>query len=101
MIYVIAQLSIHDRARYERYAGAFMEVLRHHGGRLLVSDESPRVIEGTWPHDKVVVLSFADEAAFEAWASSDAYRAIAVDRIAASEGPVLVVRGIAQTMRAP
>ena len=100
MVYVIAQLSIHDRARYERYTAGFMEVLRQFGGRLLASDESPRVIEGAWSHDKIVVLSFADEPAFEAWASSDAYRTIAQDRIAASEGPILVVRGIDRTPRA-
>lgn len=46
MVYVIAQLSIHDRARYDRYAAGFMEVLRRFGGRLLVSDESPRLIGG-------------------------------------------------------
>jgi uncharacterized protein (DUF1330 family) len=101
MVYVIAQLTIHDRARYDRYAAGFMEVLRQHGGRLLVSDEAPRVVEGAWSHDKVVVLSFADEPAFEAWASSDAYRTIAQDRIAASDGPILMVRGIERTVRAP
>ena len=100
MVYVIAQLSIHDRTRYDRYAAGFMDVLRRHGGRLLASDESPRVIEGAWSHDKVVVLSFADEAAFEAWASSEDYRTIAEDRIAASEGPILVVRGIDRAPRA-
>ena len=100
MVYVIAQLSIHDRARYDRYAAGFMDVLRRYGGRLLVSDESPRVVEGAWSHHKVVVLSFADEPAFEAWMTSDAYRTIAEDRIAASEGPILVVRGIERTPRA-
>ena len=94
MVYVIAQLSIHDRERYDRYTAGFMDVLRQFQGRLLVSDEAPRVVEGTWRGDKVVVLSFADEASYEAWASSDAYGAIAPDRIAASEGPILVVRGV-------
>jgi uncharacterized protein (DUF1330 family) len=99
MVYVIAQLTIHDRARYDRYAAGFMDVLRQFGGRLLVSDESPRVVEGTWRGDKIVVLSFADEASFEAWSSSDAYRTIAQDRIAGSEGPVLMVRGIERAPR--
>jgi uncharacterized protein (DUF1330 family) len=94
MVYVIAQLSIHDRERYDRYTAGFMDVLRQFQGRLLVSDEAPRVVEGAWQGDKIVVLSFADEASYQAWASSDAYRAIAPDRIAASEGPVLVVRGV-------
>ena len=43
MVYVIAQLSIHDRERYDRYTAGFMDVLRQFQGRLLVSDEAPRV----------------------------------------------------------
>jgi uncharacterized protein (DUF1330 family) len=49
MVYVIAQLSIHDRERYDRYAAGFMDVLRQFQGRLLVSDEAPRVVEGARP----------------------------------------------------
>ena len=36
-----------------------MEVLRQFQGRLLVSDEAPRVVEGTWRGDKIAVLSVA------------------------------------------
>lgn len=93
MVYIVAQLTVHDRERYNRYSAGFMAVLQQFGGRLLANDESPEVIEGTWGHKKVVLLQFSDRAAFEAWASSEAYQAIAPDRIAASEGPVLLVRG--------
>ena len=71
-----------------------MGVLRQHGGRLLASGEAPEVVEGRWERDKVVLLSFADRGAYEAWASSEADQRIAQDRIAAAEGPVLLVRGI-------
>lgn len=50
-----------------------MAVVRPYGGRL---------------------LAFDDRSAYEAWASSEAYPRIARDRIAATEGPVLLVRGI-------
>lgn len=94
MVYVVAQLTIHDRERYQRYTVGFMAVLEQHGGRLLASDESPEVLEGSWERDKVVLLSFADRSAYEAWASSEAYQRIARDRIAASEGPILLVQGV-------
>ena len=58
--YVLAQLTIHDRARYDRYAARFMDVLRHFDGRLLAADESPEVLEGAWPHQKVVLIEFKD-----------------------------------------
>jgi uncharacterized protein (DUF1330 family) len=37
---------------------------------LLSADESPAVLEGAWDRDKLVLMSFPDEAAFQAWAGS-------------------------------
>jgi uncharacterized protein (DUF1330 family) len=93
-VYVVAQLSIHDRARYDRYASRFMDVFAGSGGRVLASDESSSVVEGTWPHQKVVLLEFPDRAAFERWSRSPEYTEIAKDRIAATTGCVLLVSGI-------
>jgi len=93
-VYVIAQVSIHDRARYDRYVARFIGVLAGFDGRMLAADESPVVVEGTWPHDKVVLLEFPDRDAFARWASSPAYTEIARDRIAATTGCVLLVSGI-------
>ena len=93
-VYALAQISIHDRARYDRYASQFMRVLAGFDGRLLAADEAPAVVEGTWPHQKVVLIRFPDRAAFERWASSPEYTEIAKDRIAATTGCVLLVSGI-------
>ena len=91
--YVIAQLSIHDRARYDRYAAAFFPTLQPFGGRLLAADEAPQVLEGAWPRDKLVLIAFPDAAAAQTWAASPAYRAITVDRLAGSEAVVLLAQG--------
>jgi uncharacterized protein (DUF1330 family) len=93
-VYALAQLTIHDRARYDRYQSRFMEVLKRHKGRVLAADESPQVVEGTWEREKVVLLSFADEAAYRAFAESADYQAIAVDRLAGADAVVLLVKGI-------
>ena len=92
--YVLAQLTIHDRARYDRYAARFMEVLRGFEGRLLAADESPRTLEGDWPHQKVVLIEFKDREEARRWAASPEYRAIAVDREASTEAIVLEVDGL-------
>lgn len=92
--YVIAQLSIHDRARYDRYAAAFLPTLKPFDGRLLAADEAPQVMEGDWPREKLVLIAFPDVAAARAWAASDSYRAIAVDRLAASDAVVLLAKGV-------
>ena len=72
-VYVIVQLKMTDRAAYDRYQARFFEVFRKFSGRLLSSDESPQVLEGAWDRDKLVLMSFPDEAAFHAWANSPEY----------------------------
>ncbi len=93
-VYVLAQMSIHDRQRYEGYAKRFLATLAGMEGRLIAADESVRVIEGEWGFDKVVLLEFSDERAYETWARSPAYTGIATDRLASTTGNVLLVRGI-------
>ena len=62
-------------------------------GRLLSADENPAVIEGAWDRDKLVLMSFPDEAAFRAWADSPEYLEISRDRKAGAQGIVLLAKG--------
>lgn len=98
-VYAVAQLTIRDRTRYERYVARFFEVFRRYGGRVLAADEAPAVLEGEWEHDKVVLLAFETESALTAWAESEDYRAISADRMGATSGPVLLVHGIDEPRR--
>ncbi len=93
-VYVLAQLSIHDRARYDRYAAGFMAVLDRYGGRLLAADERPEVVEGAFDREKVVLIEFPDRDSAYRWSTSPEYREIAVDRVASTEAVVLMVRGV-------
>ena len=92
-VYAIAQLTITDRATYDRYLSRFMDVFRRFKGSVLAADESPAVVEGKWDHQKLVLLSFPDELSFREWAESQAYQAIAKDRHAGSTAVVLLVKG--------
>ena len=92
-VYAIAQFEIHDRPSYDRYTAQFWDVFKQFKGTLLVNDESPKVLEGEWTNDKVVVMSFPDEAAFMDWVTSPQYREIAKHRIAGARGPVLLAQG--------
>jgi uncharacterized protein (DUF1330 family) len=93
-VFVLAQLTIHDRTRYDRYAARFTDVLRHFDGRLQAADESPEVLEGTWPFQKVVLIEFKDKDEARRWATSVEYRTIAVDREAAATATVLSIQGL-------
>jgi uncharacterized protein (DUF1330 family) len=91
-VYVIAQISITDRDRYNKYQARFLEVFAKFKGQLLAADENPQVVEGTWEKEKVVLMKFPDKESFEAWAFSPEYREIAKDRKAGSDGVVLLVK---------
>lgn len=94
-IYVIVQLKMTDRAAYDRYQAKFFDVFRKFEGRLLSADENPAVLEGNWDRDKLVLMSFPDEAALRAWAESPEYLEISKDRKAGAEGIVLLAKGFA------
>ena len=94
-VYAIVQLKITDRAAYDRYQARFFGVFKKFSGRLLSADESPALLEGAWDRDRLVLMSFPDEAAFHAWANSPEYLEISKDRKAGAEGIVLLAKGFA------
>ena len=94
-VYAIAQLRFTDRAAYDRYQIRFLDVFRRYQGTLLAADESPQLIEGQWDRDKVVLMSFPDEAAFRLWSESPDYQEISKDRRVGADTVVLLARGLA------
>jgi len=93
-VYAIAMFSITDGAAYRQYQSQFMAVLNRYDGRVLVADEKPKVLEGVFNGDKVVVLAFASEVEFRAFADSDEYQQISVDRRAGTKGFVVLAQGV-------
>jgi uncharacterized protein (DUF1330 family) len=56
-VYLIAQINIHNRTTYAKYASGFMEIFTRYSGRILSVDEAPKVIEGEWRYTRTVLLS--------------------------------------------
>jgi uncharacterized protein (DUF1330 family) len=94
-VYAIAQLRFTDRAAYDRYQMRFIDVFGRYRGTLLAADEQPHVVEGRWDRDKVVLMSFPDEAEFRRWSESREYQDISKDREAGADSVVLLVKGLA------
>ena len=92
-VYTIAQLKFTDIEAYRRYQKAFPAVFATFNAKVLVADEAPRVLEGDWPRDKVVILAFPDEAEAARFGASPEYAAIAADRKAGADAVILMVRG--------
>lgn len=94
-VYAIAELRFTDRAAYDRYQARFLDVFVRHTGTLLAADESPQILEGESDREKVVLMSFPDEASFHAWAESPEYQEISRDRHAGADTVVMLIKGLA------
>ena len=97
-VYIIAQLRFTRRELYDRYQARFFEVFRKFRGKLLVADERPQVLEGTFERDKVVVLEFPDAQAAMEFQEFEDYAEIALDRKAGADAVVIMVRGLKEQM---
>ncbi|MEO1243634.1 MAG: DUF1330 domain-containing protein [Pseudomonadota bacterium] len=93
-VYAVVQVKIKDRAAYDRYSDAFMDVFSKFKGTMLAADFDPKIIEGDWDKDRIVVMSFPDEASFAAWANSDEYKEIVKHRVQGADLTALLAKGI-------
>lgn len=92
--YAVGMMTIVDAVLYRRYEAAFLPVLQRYSGRLLVADEEPEVVDGPWPHGKLIILEFEDEGSFRRFNESAEYREIREDRVAGAAGVVVAGRGV-------
>ena len=80
--YVVFTENIHDEEGLNAYlqaAGATMTT-----GKLLVLDDNPETIEGTWHGSRTVMIEFDSVEEAKGWYYSDAYQKVAPLRQAAS-----------------
>ena len=94
-VYIVAQIAISDRTRYQEYQAGFLEVFAKYRGELLAVDESVRVVEGDWPYTRTVLIRFPDEDEATRWYTSAEYQAIAQHRFAGSKTNAVLVAGLA------
>lgn len=93
-VYLIAQLQIHDRERYASYESGFMDIFNKYDGTIMAVDEAPEPLEGEWAFTRTVLVEFPNKAAAHAWFYSDEYQQLATHRQAASEGNIVIIKGL-------
>ncbi len=92
-VYLIANITIHDRDEYALYEAGFLDVFMKFDGTLLAVDEAQRTVEGEWPHSRTVLIEFPDDAAVRAFYDSDGYQAIVGHRHAAASADITIISG--------
>ena len=95
--YIVAQITIHDRAEYARYEEGFLDVFRKFEGELLAVSENPTVVEGQWPCTRTVLIRFPTQKEAGRWYQSPEYQAIAQHRFRASTGNAVIVEGLSSS----
>jgi uncharacterized protein (DUF1330 family) len=99
-VYIVNNMTIHDRAAYDAYLREFMAVFRQFNGEVLAAQEAPVAIEGQWPFDRTVLLRFPSRADAQAWSGSPQYQAIAKHRIAGTRSNVVMLDSVAPHRKA-
>ena len=89
MSYFIAQITIHDPEIYQQYIEGFYEVFNKYRGEVILVDDSPKAIEGTLQHSRIVVIRFPDEAELHRWYDSPEYQRLAELRWKSSEAYII------------
>jgi uncharacterized protein (DUF1330 family) len=90
-VYIINNMTIHDRAAYEEYVRGFMPVFAQFRGEILAVTDAPRPLEGEWPFDRTVLLRFPDRAEAQRWIESPAYQAIVQHRYRGTRSNVVIL----------
>jgi uncharacterized protein (DUF1330 family) len=91
--YAIVTERIRDPAVYKSYREKVGHTIQEAGGRVIVSDDNPTILEGRWHGPRTVVLEFDSVEAARRWYSSPQYQAIVGLRRAAAESNAAIVSG--------
>jgi uncharacterized protein (DUF1330 family) len=93
--YLIAAETVNDTAMFDLYRKDVPATLVPFGGQVVVRGGNLTVVEGEWPHPRLVIIEFPSRAAAEGWYKSAEYRKIISLRHESSAGNLIIVDGFA------
>lgn len=89
--YVMFTEVINDQAAYDAYVEKALPTIIESGGKPLVIQDDPEVIEGQWHGPRTVILEFESVEAARSWYNSAGYQAVVGERHAAAEANAVIV----------
>jgi uncharacterized protein (DUF1330 family) len=72
--YVVIDVKVSDPEGFGRYAREAAELLGRYGGRNILFDQKPVVLEGAWQPSSLVIQEFPDAATVTRWYNSPEYQ---------------------------
>ena len=91
--YFVVEIEITDMEAMAPYREAVGATLTQYGGRFLARGGNVELIEGSPEPKRIVLLEFADTAAFKRWYNSPEYQKILPNRLANSRARAFIVEG--------
>ena len=91
--YVIFTEDIHDEAQINAYVQQAIPTILQAGGQVVVADDAPEQIEGSWHGKRTVILQFESVEAARNWYESAEYQGLAGQRHAAADSNAVIVVG--------
>jgi len=92
--YVVAEIDVHDKVRYEDYKKMSPISIQAFGGRFIVRGAPTETLEGDWSPKRFVMLEFPSVEVAKKWWSSQEYAKAKRLRQETSYTDMIVVEGL-------
>ena len=91
--FLIADVRIINREKYNDYRLKFRACVARHGGRFLARGQEPEIILGGWHPPRILLVEFASGEAAQAMMDSQEYRDLEVQRGNCAMFDIVIVEG--------
>jgi uncharacterized protein (DUF1330 family) len=91
--FVIAAETPNDESMFSEYRKAVPATLEAFGGKFITRGGNLKLLEGEWPHSRLVVIEFPSRAAAEGWYRSPEYQKIIGLRRRCTVSNLIIVEG--------
>ena len=92
--YVIFQETIHDAEAFEEYKKLSPASIAKFGGQFVVRGGEIETLEGSFDHERIVIIAFPDAQSARDWHQSADYEPAKAMRLKISTGDAVLVEGI-------
>jgi uncharacterized protein (DUF1330 family) len=92
--YIVSRVRIVSAEAMQRYMKEAPATVAAFGGRYLVRGNDVQALEGTWEHERMVIVEFPDKDAALAWYHSDVYRPLRDLRQVSASAVILLADGV-------
>ena len=94
--YLILDMSINDGEKFREYMMNIPEFIEKHSGHYIIKGGAPKVMEGDWNPDKIVVIEFPSRENAEAFLNDPDAQSLLDIRRHNTTSKLILVDGVAE-----